>query len=51
MHEEKLKQQIEMLEKLQQDLNVYEVEEMIKLSSVIIELAYQYDEMYGDCKA
>ena len=30
MHEEKLKQQIEMLEKLQQDLNVYEVEEMIK---------------------
>ena len=51
MHEEKLKQQIEVFEKLQQKLNAYEVDEIIKLSSVIIELAYQYDEMYGDCKA
>ena len=50
MHEEKLKQQIEMFEKLQQKLNAYEIDEIIKLSSVIIDLAYKYDEMYGDCK-
>ena len=56
MHEEKLKQQIEILENLQQKINtckvdelsVYEVEEMIKLASLIIDLANRYDVMYGD---
>lgn len=51
MHGEKLKQQIELLEKLQQKINTCDVDEIIKLSSVIIDLAYKYDEMYGDCKA
>ena len=40
-----------MFEKLQERFNAYEVDEMIKLSGVILELANKYDEMYGDCKA